>query len=130
LEVTDTSVESETNVIEQTTEQNEINPENKEEPMITTNSDEVILPGLDLNTDDNEKKRKRTPSQVKRMFKKVIFCNDLCVFRRIHHLNERKQHKKKVMIVNHQQRFKHVNVQFIRNYYLHLHFLIVIVVVI
>jgi hypothetical protein len=63
LEVTDTSIEP-------STEQNEINPENKEEqtePMITTggDSDDVVLPGLDMNTEDTEKKRKRTSSQVK-----------------------------------------------------------------
>jgi len=72
LEVTDTSVEPQTTITEPTNEQNDINPENKEEqiePMITTSSDDVILPGLDLNTEDNEKKRKRTPSQVNRIFK-------------------------------------------------------------
>jgi len=77
LEVTDTSVEPETTVTEPTiNEQNEINLENKEEqiePMITTNTDDIILPGLDLNTEDNEKKRKRTPSQVRRIFKKISF---------------------------------------------------------
>jgi hypothetical protein len=33
--------------------------------------DDVVLPGLDLHTEDNEKKRKRTPSQVKKLF--IIF---------------------------------------------------------
>jgi hypothetical protein len=68
LEVTDTSVEPQTTV----NEQNEINSENKEEqiePIIASiNDEDVPLPGLDLNTEDNEKKRKRTPSQVNRIF--------------------------------------------------------------
>ncbi len=69
LEVTDTSVEPETTITEQT----DINPENKEEQieaMIATigDSDDVILPGLDLVTEDSEKKRKRTPSEVKKNF--------------------------------------------------------------
>ncbi len=79
LEVTDTSVEPPTTTIEQTNdqqEQNEINPENKEEPIIS-NSDDVILPGLDLNTEENEKKRKRTPSQVNEHHKKNQFSGDV-----------------------------------------------------
>ncbi len=76
LEVTDTSVEPPTTTIEQSNDQqepNEIQPENKEEPMISNSGDDVILPGLDLNTEENEKKRKRTPSQVNKHHKKNQF---------------------------------------------------------
>lgn len=65
LEVTDTSVEPQTTITEQTNESNDNNLENKEEqiePMITSNTEDVNLPGLDLHIEDNEKKRKRTPS--------------------------------------------------------------------
>ncbi|CAF4563405.1 unnamed protein product, partial [Rotaria magnacalcarata] len=37
------------------------------ESMITSNDDDVVvLPGLDLNTEENDKKRKRTTSEVNR----------------------------------------------------------------
>lgn len=73
LEVTDTSVEPQTTITEQTNESNDNNVENKEEqiePMITSNTEDVNLPGLDLHIEDNEKKRKRTPSPVNRIFLK------------------------------------------------------------
>ncbi|CAF4566124.1 unnamed protein product [Rotaria sp. Silwood1] len=70
LEVKDTNIESETetSTIEHKNdqqEQNETKIDNKEEQiesMITSN-DDVILPGLDLNTEENEKKRKRSTSE-------------------------------------------------------------------
>lgn len=87
LEVTDTSVEPQTT----NTEETELNPENNKEesvePMITTtggeSGDDVVLPGLDLNTEDNEKKRKRTPSQVKRPSFAEFKCLFCFVFRMI-----------------------------------------------
>jgi acyl-CoA synthetase (AMP-forming)/AMP-acid ligase II len=81
LEVTDTSVEpappstttTEPNNDQQ--EQTETNPDNKEEETeaMITSGDGVILPGLDINTEDNDKKRKRTPSQVNEIFKRRFF---------------------------------------------------------
>ncbi|CAF0968873.1 unnamed protein product, partial [Rotaria sordida] len=68
LEVKDTNIETETATIEHKNdqqEQNELKIDNKEEQiesMITSN-DDVILPGLDLNIEENEKKRKRSLSQ-------------------------------------------------------------------
>ncbi|CAF4085158.1 unnamed protein product [Rotaria sp. Silwood2] len=68
LEVKDTNIETETTTTEHKDdqqEQNETKIDNKEEQiesMITSN-DDVILPGLDLNTEENEKKRKRSTSE-------------------------------------------------------------------
>lgn len=72
LEVTDTSVEQPTSAPEPTDEQ-AASSESKEEqvePMLTSVDDDA-LPGLDLHADDTEKKRKRTPSQVRVTDKRV-----------------------------------------------------------
>jgi hypothetical protein len=75
LEVTDTSVEPPITNTEETETNTENNKEESVEPMMTItggeSGDDVVLPGLDLHTEDNEKKRKRTPSQVKKLF--IIF---------------------------------------------------------
>jgi hypothetical protein len=82
LEVTDTSTEppppptTTTTNTEITETNNENNQDESVEPMMTIaggeSTDDVVLPGLDLNAEDNEKKRKRTSSQVK---KSLTFCN-------------------------------------------------------
>ena len=71
LEVTDTNIEPETSTIEDNNDQQEQDEtkkaiDNKEEQIesLITSGDDVILPGLDLNTEENEKKRKRSLSQV------------------------------------------------------------------
>lgn len=88
LEVTDTTNTEPQTTTTTTNESNDVNSENKNEqeveeeqqkqvePMIATNSEDIQLPGLDLNTEDNEKKRKRTPSPVRRnpfFFQKDFF---------------------------------------------------------
>lgn len=78
LEVTDTSTEpSTTNNTEENGNNTESKKEETTEPMITqsdTNeNEEMAIPGLDLTTEDNEKKRKRTTSQVRRCFSRLEY---------------------------------------------------------
>lgn len=132
LEVTDTSAEPSTT---NNTEDNENKKEETTEAMITqtdaNENEETTVPGLDLNPEDNEKKRKRTASQV-REYSIGLKCMRSFLCRKMQHLNERNPLRKRQMNQNHHQQrlFKLVNEQFIRNYYSHSHFSIEIVVVI
>lgn len=70
LEVKDTTIENETSKVEQKDnqqEQNDVQNEEQTETMVT-NNDDAVLPGLDLNTEETEKKRKRSTSEVNRGF--------------------------------------------------------------
>ena len=70
LEVTETNVEATVPEVDEPAEPKTENLEEQTEPMITS-GDEVVPPGLDLviessDAEDNERKRKRSPSKVTR----------------------------------------------------------------
>lgn len=94
LEVTETNVEATVPEIEEPAETKTEHPEEQTEPMITSGG-EVVPPGLDLviesgDAEDNERKRKRSPSKVIHRSRSCFPSLRFGVIRKTHRLNARK----------------------------------------
>ena len=82
LEVTDTSNEPLSANTQLSTNEQETNHEAKQEEQVetmATDNDDVPVIDLDTNAEDNEKKRKRTPSQVRELLSINKKIGELCL---------------------------------------------------